>query len=308
MAKNDARFDKACIFNIAINGNKFRSLVRQAASVENLSVRDVEVIAAYAYGFSVEYQVVDSADLPSDLAIAMQEFIKSELGAEAKGHVEYVQYSMLIGVMRYYLQGSDFVSIKNLPGLMKKAQDANKLVSQNVDSKLKEVKELEDALTKLKTKFNFVGLSQAFGQMRNYKRWERLYNFIGLILLGGAMISPAIAKIYCYYFEVPLPPMDIYTAVSVAALELLLVFFFRVALHNFRAVKAQILQLDLRVALVQFIQDYAKYVKGQKNEGGVSLEKFEQVVFSGLVSGESDLPSTFDGLDGLAKIIKNLKK
>ncbi|MNJ49415.1 hypothetical protein D3C77_446430 [compost metagenome] len=85
-------------------------------------------------------------------------------------------------------------------------------------------------------------------------------------------------------------------------------FFFRVALHNFRAVKAQILQLDLRVALLQFIQSYTKFAKSEKTEGGVSLEKFEQVMFSGLVSGEGDLPSTFDGLDGLAKIVEKLRK
>lgn len=71
------------------------------------------------------------------------------------------------------------------------------------------------------------------------------------------------------------------------------------------------------MALLQFIQSYVdfsseaiKQLASSKNAGGgqaFSLEKFEQVIFSGLVSGETDLPSTFDGLDGLAKIIEKVK-
>ena len=38
--------------------------------------------------------------------------------------------------------------------------------------------------------------------------------------------------------------------------ELIAIYFFRVVLMHFRSVKAQLLQLDLRIALCQFIENY----------------------------------------------------
>ncbi len=91
------------------------------------------------------------------------------------------------------------------------------------------------------------------------------------------------------------------------ALEVILVYFFRVVLLHFRSIKAQILQLELRVALCQFIEGYSTYAKTMKKDDGASLDKFEKLIFSGLSANEDQMPTTFDGAEALTKLFKDIK-
>ncbi|MDO9221069.1 MAG: hypothetical protein Q7T90_08585, partial [Thiobacillus sp.] len=99
----------------------------------------------------------------------------------------------------------------------------------------------------------------------------------------------------------------LYTLPALITLEVILVYFFRVVLAHFRSLKAQLLQLDLRTALCQFIQSYADYAGKIKKQDASALEKFESLVFSGLLSNEESLPSTFDGTEQLTKLVKSLR-
>lgn len=304
MAKNVKLFDDACLFNIEALGQEFKKCIEGA---DLLNAADLQKLAGYTYRFIIEFQVVYSAELPDSLSIALHNYRACEKGVVATNHFEFAQHSMLIAVLKKYLHHKDLVSIRELPSLLDRSKRNTEEAKVDLQRRISEVDKLKKALDKQKTAFNFVLLNMGFRSMRFKKSLEKHFNFFGLLVLGGALISPAVAKIYFYYTKYELPSIDLYTALSVAALELLFVFFFRVALHNFRAVKAQILQLDLRIALIQFVQDYSKYMKENKDAGGASLERFEQIIFSGIVSGESDLPSTFDGIDGIAKIIEKLK-
>lgn len=90
--------------------------------------------------------------------------------------------------------------------------------------------------------------------------------------------------------------------------ELVMLYFFKVVLHSYRSVNSQLLQLDLRVALTQFIikySDYAADVKTDVVKG--TLERFEQVIFSSIVAGDGAIPATFDGLDQVGKVLEKLK-
>lgn len=99
----------------------------------------------------------------------------------------------------------------------------------------------------------------------------------------------------------------LYTLPTILAIEVILVYFFRVVLAQFRSVKAQVLQLDIRIALCQFVQSYAEYsVKVKKDDPSV-LAKFEAIVFSSLVPENESIPSTFDGAEQLANLIKSIR-
>jgi hypothetical protein len=75
-----------------------------------------------------------------------------------------------------------------------------------------------------------------------------------------------------------------------------------------RSIKAQMVQLELRQALCQFIESYAKYSKKIKDDNGAALDKFENLIFSGLAVNENAVPTSFDGLEPLANLIKSFKK
>ncbi|HGE6119725.1 hypothetical protein [Vibrio cholerae] len=76
---------------------------------------------------------------------------------------------------------------------------------------------------------------------------------------------------------------------------------------NYRSTKAQIMQIELRQTLCQFIQSYAEYASEIKSKDTTSLEKFENLIFSGILSDAEKLPSTFDGLEQIGKLLKSVK-
>lgn len=102
---------------------------------------------------------------------------------------------------------------------------------------------------------------------------------------------------------------EVMNVLVMVGLELLLLYFFKVCLQSYRSVKSQLLQLDLRIALCQFILKYSDLSHKLRSQSGSveTLVRFEQVIFSGIVSGESDIPSTFDGLDQVVKLLEKIK-
>ena len=83
-------------------------------------------------------------------------------------------------------------------------------------------------------------------------------------------------------------------------IEILLVFYFRIFLRQFNSVNAQLLQLKMRLSVCQFIEGYVDFKK--QNEGN-GLEDFEKLIFSNLMPSAEQVPSTFDGIDQLSKLL-----
>ena len=68
------------------------------------------------------------------------------------------------------------------------------------------------------------------------------------------------------------------------------------------------MQLELRKSLCQFIQNYAEYAKEIKENDGVVLDKFENLIFSSIVASDDKIPTTFDGMEQIAKLAEIFKK
>ena len=66
------------------------------------------------------------------------------------------------------------------------------------------------------------------------------------------------------------------------SIELISLYLFRVILTHYNSIKTQIMQLELRQTLCQFIQSYVEYAKEIKEKDGDSLEKFENLIFSSI--------------------------
>ena len=94
---------------------------------------------------------------------------------------------------------------------------------------------------------------------------------------------------------------------ATVTLEIILIYFFRVVLAQFRSVTSQLLQIELRISLCQFIQNYADYSTKIKSKDASALEKFENLIFSGIALNNEALPSTLDGAEQLAKLIKSIR-
>lgn len=181
-----------------------------------------------------------------------------------------------------------------------------------LESKEETVQNLQSTLNKQETAFNFVGLYKGFNELVKKKQKEARNIFYFLIVLGSSLIAfPLSVMISMQNPDLNLPNITLTThllnLLPLVSLELILIYFFRVVLHNYKSIKAQVLQVELRQTLCQFIQNYADYSKDIKKDDPAVLEKFENLIFSGIISDSENLPTTFDGMDQITKLLTSLK-
>lgn len=229
-----------------------------------------------------------------------------------------------IDVINNYLGYISFQAFSNYEDKVKEAEE--KL--NNIDSTIKlETEKLENLLSKKEEKvktlsskleeqkigFNFVGLSQGFENLLSKKRISKWTSFsimaifciflitVPIVFLGGRFLN--------WFPEYNINWNDIgwEHTLPILGLEFVLIYFFRVVLTHYNSIQTQIMQIELRQSLCQFIQSYADYAKEIKEKDGGSLEKFENLIFSSILSTPDKVPSTFDGLEQLSNLIKNLK-
>lgn len=181
-----------------------------------------------------------------------------------------------------------------------------------LDEKKQTVNSLKETLDKQETAFNFVGLYKGFNNLATRKQKESTNSFMFLVVLSFLlMIFPIYGMVTVYS---PGSEINKYTPLThllaflpLISLELILIYFFRVVLHNYKSIQAQILQIELRQTLCQFIQNYADYSKEIKKDDPTALDKFENLIFSGIINDAQNLPSTFDGMDQIGKLLSSLK-
>jgi hypothetical protein len=222
--------------------------------------------------------------------------------------IRYAPHQMIIGVVQRYLYHPNLVAIKDLPGVIARSESEREKAESAIEERERRVSALAENLVKYETAFNFVGLYAGFLSMKKTKVAERDWNFRYLIGLGLLLTLPFAAKLYLMFFPASGPSLDFSGIATLVGAELLFIYFFRVALHNFRSIKAQLLQIELRMTLCQFVQSYADYAKSAREGSTGLLDKFEQIVFSGIVNDESAIPSTFDGLEQLAGLVEKMRK
>lgn len=225
--------------------------------------------------------------------------------------LNYIKNDYSLMLLNDYLGNKSFQAFLNYEENIKKIEqqsitlkETSDKIQKSVDEKLERVEQLSDTLENIKQGFNFVALSDGFSRMLNEKKASKK-----LILLLLFLIAVIISAIPAYKFlsdgGINLTWQQI--AIS-AGLELVLIYFFRVVLFHYRTVQTQIMQLDLRLSLCQFIQSYAEYAKEIKTNDKDALDKFENLIFSSILSSDEKIPSTFDGLEQLSSLIKQLKQ
>ncbi|WP_407295887.1 hypothetical protein [Stutzerimonas zhaodongensis] len=189
---------------------------------------------------------------------------------------------------------------------VKNWEEQLKTYKTTIDSYVTELKEQQG-------KFNFVRLSKAFHEMHKNKQKELRANFLALISLGTLVLSPLL-----FQFTVKtltntstalntLNTTDAWKIISLIGLEVALLYFFRIALKSYYSTKAQLLQIELRLSLCAFIENYADFAKSRKTKDIDPLLKFESIIFSGITPDDTNVPSTFDGIDQLFRLAKELK-
>ncbi len=311
--RNAEAFDESCQVNISWIGSHLQSALEILTSKSEITMTEVDDLYGTLYRFVVEFDLSIKSDLSLELRRFQNYIVENEnnFSEATKRQALYARQEMPISVMKHLIS-SDV--IQNLQSLEKVSQGIKDRIDQwegRVALQEAGAAKLENSLKEYKTAFNFVGLHQGFDELSNTKKMELSSSKKWLLVFGLLSVLPLSIELILLFWNRDVLDELIWvfvaTAVPAVSLTLLMIYFFRIALRNTEAAKAQLLQIEFRKTLCRFIQSYAEYSQQLKENNVDALAKFENVIFAGIVSNEEKLPSTFDGMEQIANIVRAIK-
>lgn len=176
-----------------------------------------------------------------------------------------------------------------------------KQIKEKLQEHQKKADDLADFIKKQQSNLNFVGLGKAFKQITKEKNTVK--NNIEGYLVGffiALIVIPILVGISFLCCGEP----NYYICIPATTIELLLLYAFRLFYQQYMFVKSELLQVNLRHSLCAFIESYMEFKKDNKDN---TVDLFEQLIFSNIISDEKKVPATVDGIESIANIIQAIK-
>ena len=229
---------------------------------------------------------------------------------EYKYKINRIKFQWSSDIARYTIYGRE-------PSIFNMLLNESKKIGEErikLKEELKTIEDIERRLNNLERGVNFVELSNAFGKLLEDKQEKIKGTEKQLCGMGTLIVIILVFEIY----NVNGFAGNWLTTLPILGLEFILLYFFRIILNEYKSIQAQILQLELRQSLCAFIQDYIKQKQNKdtirKNGNGENVtvqddawKKFEDLIFSNILADTKQMPSTFDGIDSIAKLIQSVK-
>ncbi len=206
----------------------------------------------------------------------------------------------------------------NFKSIDRATSDSKKLVQETADKADELVARIEGyraELKKLDSEYNFVGLSHAFKELLTQKSSEASRSFYVTVFLGA--VAVAMPALYLIGVSANLLPglvggdwavSAVAQLLAVVGIELILLYFFRIALKSYLLARSQVTNLQLRVSLCSFIEGYLDFgAKAQASKAAAAIQGFESLIFSTLPSDDPTLPATLDGLDQITNLVRAIR-
>lgn len=185
--------------------------------------------------------------------------------------------------------------------MYKELATKNKEIQDTLNKYQTKADNLVDFIKKQQSKLNFVGLGRAFKTITKEKNTDK--NNIEKYLkyyFRALLVIPIIVACALYFQEKP----NYYFCIPATTIELIVLYAFRLFYQQYLFVKSELQQVNLRHSLCAFIESYMEFKKDNKDN---TVDLFEQLIFSNIISDEKKVPATVDGLDSIAKIIETIK-
>lgn len=172
------------------------------------------------------------------------------------------------------------------------------------DSSIKSLKEYEAKLHDYENDYNFALLSKAFSTLLKNKRSECATNHRSITIFSMWLIATPLLTLLNHIFNfypVEFNLNALFYFLPILSLELLFFYFMRLYYIEGKSIKAQILQIEQRLSLCEFIHDYVE----KKNNSGADKESwslFEKLIFSPIQVSSENIPSLLDGASSIAEL------
>jgi len=232
-----------------------------------------------------------------------------KFSSRASQQIYYAVNAMPLDIFRKNTKG---INIEIVQEFIKTHENGKALKSDwdgDYKKRLEEIKTLKDALNEQKNAYNFIGLFHGFDNLATMKRKEKKNALYLLSALGMLTLLPIIYEFYLVIERQAntTTTQSLLSMIPAFSLIFILVYYFRISLHNYKSINTQLSQIELRKSLCMFIQKYAEYSQEIKKNDSTALDRFESIIFSNIVMNDEKIPSTFDGLEPLANLIKSAK-
>ncbi len=309
MEASPEQWNKNCSITINWIGQHFISLLNK----KDFTKEELDNIFSICYRFLIELFL----SMKNDLNFKFEDARKfanekfEEFDFQAQEQIKFANIDMPIRIFKQ-LNNSELISnLKNNEEILKKLQTSINESKIEYIKQVDKVDKLKSTLKQYETSFNFVGLFDGFNELYKQKRANEESIKFNLIFFGILILLPFISEAY-YIFDnkdklEEIKNIAIYLLIPSFSISAILIYYFRIILHNYKSVKSQILQLELRKTLCQFIQSYTEYSSNIKKDDKEALNKFENIIFSGIVNDDEKLPSSFDGIEQISNLIKSIK-
>lgn len=229
-----------------------------------------------------------------------------------------IQFRQSVGydIVNHLIKQDGFKAVNELIEIQKKSKSEQNAWNKTFEEQTKAINENRNYLQGMKTEYGFVALKFGFQKLQNEKNKQANTTITLLVLFGLLMIAIPVLELFwltsgasdnnkeTVLALLEKPWIVIIPTITVQAL---LIYFFRIALSDYKSIKTQQLQIDLRISICQFFESYTDFVKKNTNSEN-SLSKFENLMFSNIVSNDSHIPTIFDGTEQIAKVIEAMKK
>lgn len=310
--RSPAGWDERCTFNIEHIGNQYIQSLRE---FDPSKLTSIDHIYSMSYRFLCEFDFLVGAG--KELSMELRhiknkiQHDNDEIDDDVRSQIIYASYVMPANIAKQFINDANIGVFREFEQKKAEAEELREKWDSEIAGKEQEVNQLKEKLEEYKNAFNFVGLYQGFSELRLQKQKEAFWLFLSLISMGFVILSPLVFELIVVSFQIYNPKSltsePLLILIPIASIEIILIYYFRVILVNFRSVKAQLMQIELRQTLCQFIQSYSEYSAKIKKDDKSALEKFENLIFSGVISDPGKIPSTYDGLDQIGSFIKSIK-
>lgn len=311
--ENAISFDNSCQYSIQTGGASLLKSLNLNVGGDGF-VDWLQRIALSLYRLSLEFDLAYSPLEESLREIAdFNSFVKSteaEFPPLYAGAIKSLEERTGFLVAKFILNDPD---LKNFREVKKYSNEIEGKISDwktELSDNIQKVTNLKDALARYEQEFNFVGLAKGFSDLVKKKRRQLNVLRVLTFVFGSLILAPICLELsYAYSKKINLlTDWPILAASAIPAISLVLIFlyFFKIVVRNSDSVRSQILQLELRLTLCQFVESYTKFAIDARKNNNELLNKFDAIIFSSIVGSDEKIPSTFEGAEQLMNLVKNL--
>lgn len=302
-------WDSHCQFNIKRIGNTFIGNIKNTNADPHGTNFSIDYAQAFAFLCELDLSTPNDTNMPHHLQSILNRHDTNIGDANVRAQLNYARCAMPIAILKSLSKDNNILSFRNFEAKKEEAvQFAENMRKERedharfMDSQKSEVQKLADALKEQKYDYTFVLLNDGFARLEAKKSAETATLRRILIAFGASLMLIPLGAFLLRLSDYS----DWGMFLSLTSAEIVLIYLFRIILLNYKAAKSQVIQLELRMALCQFVQNYAEYAGDVKNKD--VLHKFENIIFSEIIPNPEGLPGAFDGIKQITNLLKDAPK